>query len=90
MKKFTAPGGLIVYEATADDTRKLGGGGICDFCNKYSEKGYLIPVMNRYHCPACYEKYTKNSKAYPEDRRIEQKGERYFDSVFGIKEGLKW
>ena len=83
MKKFKAPGGLTAYEVTANDIKKLGGEGICDFCNEYSEIGYLIAVMNRYHCPKCYEEYDKNSKAYPEDKDIEEANEKYFDFVFG-------
>jgi len=84
LKKFKSKAGYTVYEATAKDTEKLGGCGICDSCSSYSEKGYLIPVMNHYHCPECFKEWDKRANYYPEDLAIEEKNEAYYDSVFGF------
>ena len=72
MKKIISKAGYIAYEATENDSRKLGGIGVCDFCGKHAVTGYLIPVMNAYYCPECYKSWDENSVMYPEDLHIEK------------------
>lgn len=84
MKKFISNAGYVVYEATANDTEKLGGCGICDFCGKHSPTGYLIPVLNAYYCPDCYKEWDKSSRMCPEDLHIERKRIAYYESVLDI------
>ena len=83
MKKFKSKVGLTIYEATADDTKKLGGRGICDWCGNHSKKGFLIAVLNSYYCPECYAKFDSSSKMYEEDLPVEKRHVAYFDTVFG-------
>jgi hypothetical protein len=84
MKKFKNKVGYVVYEATAEDIKKIGGFGICDSCNEHSQNGYLIPVMNRWFCPKCYEEWNSRARMYPEDLSIEAKNVAYYDKVFNI------
>jgi len=84
MKKFKSKAGHVVYEATSKDTEKLGGYGVCDYCGNYAEKGYLIAVLNSYYCPDCFKDWEKTARNYPEDRNIEKRREKYYDSVFFI------
>jgi hypothetical protein len=85
MKKFKSNAGYVVYEATAEDTEKLGGCGICDRCNEPAKNGYLIAVLNSYFCPECYEDWDNNSRMYEEDLPIEARRAAYYDKVFGLK-----
>ena len=39
MKKKALENGLIYYEATAEDTARLGGFGICDDCGSFAQNG---------------------------------------------------
>jgi len=85
MRKFLSKSGYVVYEATASDTEKLGGKGICDLCGSYSPTGYIVPVLNRYYCSRCYKSWDENTKMYPEDLLIEKKRIAYYDSVFSCQ-----
>lgn len=55
MKKFTTKQGYIAYACTAAETAYLGGMGICDDCGKSALSGFLVPVLNHYMCPDCFE-----------------------------------
>lgn len=81
MYKKKSPNGLIYYEATALETAYLGGFGICDDCGKYSETGYLVPVLNHYQCPCCFEEFIEFAKHYPEDDIYELETSLYFESM---------
>jgi hypothetical protein len=84
MKKFKSKVGWVVYEATAEDTLKLGGLGICDNCNNYSPTGYLVAILNSYLCPECYKKWDAGARFYPEDVPVEKQHIAYFDHVFKL------
>jgi hypothetical protein len=86
LKKFLSKAGLVVYEATANDTVKLGGAGICDHCNTYSQTGFLIAILSSYVCKSCYDEWNARSKKYSEDQPMEERKVIYFDSVFQIHE----
>lgn len=80
MKKINMACGHIAFEATALDTTFLGGRGICDDCGKFALRGYLVPVLNHYQCPACYEQFASVAKYYPEDRPYEDQVAAYYVS----------
>lgn len=86
MRKFLSKAGLVVYEAKAIDTEALGGAGICDHCNFYSDKGFLIAILNHYVCKECYEEWDKQSTYYPEDKPIEDKRVEFFDEFFNSRD----
>lgn len=65
--------GFIVIPLKAKDTTKIGGLGICDFCNNASLDGFLIPVLASWYCPKCKEEWEKRSIYYIEDKQYEEK-----------------
>ena len=83
MKKITLKSGHIAYETGRAECFLLGGLGICDECGKpppLGKKGYLVPVLNHYQCPDCFEDWTANAKFYPEDVPFEKRTAAYFES----------
>ncbi len=84
MIKTKSKAGLVVYEVTAEDIKKLGGHGICDHCNNYAKNGFLVAILNSYLCPSCYQKWDNQSQRYEEDIPIEKRREEYYDKVFGL------
>jgi len=89
MLKFKSKVGYLIYEATAADTEKLGGLGICDDCNNYSETGFLVAILNHYMCPKCYAEWNEGSRMYSEDLPVERKHESYYDWVFCDNSNLR-
>ena len=81
MKKITTPTGYIAYEATKEEIQLLGGYGICDECSKNTEKGYLVPVLNHYQCPECFESWSKTARYYPEDIPIQDRRAAYYERM---------
>ena len=71
MKKFTIPEGYIAYSCYAFETGFLGGMGICDDCGEFAPCGYLVPVLNHYMCPKCFQEWTSHNTFYLEDLPIE-------------------
>jgi len=80
MKKIKTAVGYTAYETTAIETTKLGGIGVCDECNKFAASGYLVPVLNHYQCPKCFDSWNKRAKYYQEDIEFETQTESYFES----------
>lgn len=64
MHKIKSKCGYTVYETTAFEVMRLGGIGVCDECNTASLNGYLVPVLNHYMCPSCYEECSKQYTRY--------------------------
>ncbi|MFZ7120720.1 MAG: hypothetical protein ACOWWH_07195 [Eubacteriaceae bacterium] len=87
MKKIKTKCGHIAYLTTRAEISKLGGFGICDSCNQEADAGYLIPVMNRWLCPACYKKWNERATFYLEDLPIEKKNADFYESMIPL-EGL--
>ena len=85
MRKFKSRVGYLIYEATAADTEKLGGFGICDNCSSYSETGFLVAVLNHYMCCECFAEWDNGSRMYLEDLHVERKREAYYDYIFDTK-----
>lgn len=85
--KFKSKAGWIIYSATAEDTKKLGGLGICDACDNFSDKCFLVAILNSYLCNECFDQWDKASMYYPEDEPIERRREAYYDAAFGIEGG---
>lgn len=82
--------GFIVYKMKGAETMKLGGCGVCDYCNNTSANGYLVAVLKSYYCEKCYRDWLKRAKYYEEDRRYELKYINYYDKIFKIKGELEW
>ena len=80
MKKTRTKCGYIAYAATADDTKKTGGMGICDYCGKEAGKGYLIPILSSYYCPECYSKWDESAVYYEEDIPVQDRTAAYYES----------
>lgn len=87
MRKFKLKCGYIAYEATIEEIALLGGFGICDECNNLAYAGYLVPVMNRYMCPDCFEEWAGSAIYYPEDIRIETMNAEYYESKIPMEGG---
>lgn len=84
MKKLKTRVGYIAYKVTRAEICKIGGFGICDTCNSTSESGYLVPVLNRWLCPTCYEDWESYATYYEEDIPIERKNSEYYERVLPI------
>lgn len=85
MRKIKSKCGYTVYEATAVETMRLGGIGVCDECNKGSIRGYLIPVLNRYMCPLCYEEWNNRAVYYAEDIPHEERVAGYYEKMIPME-----
>lgn len=84
-KKVDNPKGFLVIEISAAELfAKVGGYGICDFCNTPSKTGYYIAVINKWYCLECYSDFCKRSKRYDEDARIEEKNYERYAKMFGL------
>lgn len=86
MKKIDTKSGYIAYEATASETVLLGGCGICDDCGKGALNGYLVPVLNHYMCPDCFEDWQANAKYYPEDIPFEENRAYIYEAMIPMTE----
>ena len=84
MKKIATKVGYIAYEATQAEVRLLGSPGICDECSNNTPTGYLVPVLNHYQCPACFEDWSKKARYYPEDICIERRNAAYYESTIAL------
>jgi hypothetical protein len=81
MKKTLLPNGLIAYEVTAEEMELINSPDVCDECNEHAPAGYLIPVLNHYMCPKCFNDWSKRCHNYPRDRAIELKRAAYFEHM---------
>ena len=84
MKKMRLSNGLIAYKVTRAELYELGGVGVCDSCNALRSEGYLVPVLNRWMCLQCFDKWKARCVAYPEDACIEAKNCEYYESKIVI------
>ena len=50
----------------------FGGFGICDSCNRNSDEGYYVAVLNLWYCERCYQSFLETATNYPEDGNIEE------------------
>ncbi|MBQ9092266.1 MAG: hypothetical protein IJY52_08385 [Anaerotignum sp.] len=85
MKKTKLNCGHAAYEVSRVEVMRLGGFGICDNCNTTAETGYLVPVLNRWLCPKCYEEFNKSANFYQEDMWVEEKNCRYYESMIPME-----
>lgn len=65
--------GFLLIECTEIETQKIGGIGICDSCNKVSDKGIYISVLNSWYCMECFNDWHKGAIRYQEDIYIEKR-----------------
>ena len=85
MLKFRTRQGYVAYRCTASETALLGGMGVCDDCGKFSETGFLVPVLNHYMCPRCFEDWQNRGHYYPEDVPIEQRRAAYYENIIPME-----
>lgn len=86
MLKRKLKNGLTYYIVSAQELTKIGGMGICDHCNNYANAGYLIPVLNHWVCPECFEKWSSYAEHYDEDDEIEERNCRYYEKMIPLTE----
>lgn len=85
MLKFQTRQGYIAYRCTSEETTLLGGMGICDDCGEFSPNGFLVPVLNHYMCPHCFEDWQNRGRYYPEDIPIEHRHAAYFERMIPME-----
>lgn len=88
MRKITLDCGYIAYEVSSFETFLLGGAGICDHCNKHAVIGYLVPILNSWLCPQCFEEWKARAIYYPEDIWVEESNCRYYESLIPMDGGV--
>lgn len=81
MTKGKTKVGHIFFKTTSTECAKWGGFGICDECNQHSAEGYLVPVLNLWLCPKCFESWQKRAIYYSEDRSYEENKAQYYESI---------
>ena len=67
---------------------KYGGIGVCDRCNKISDRGYFVACLNDYLCESCFKEWLKDAINYKEDRSYEKKW--YNQTVSDLKKIGSW
>lgn len=81
MEKIKTKCGYIAYKATAIEMATIGGLGICDYCNTPSSEGYIIPVLNRWYCPECYDRWNNEAEFFEEDLEYEERTAKLYESL---------
>lgn len=84
MNKIRLKNGLTAYRTTALELVLIGGFGICDECNSRPPEGYLVPVLNHWMCPKCFDEWKDTGKYNPQDAPIEARNCRYYESKIPI------
>lgn len=85
MIKIKTKCGYIAYKVSREEIVSVGGFGICDHCNEPSKTGFLVPVLNHWICPKCYEEWNERAHFYPEDLWVEEKNCQYYESVIPVE-----
>lgn len=83
MKKFLSKQGYVVYKVRREQLAYIGGFGICDDCGSSPDFGYLVPILNHYQCPNCFEEWNNNHTYYPEDLWFEKKYVKIYEDYIG-------
>lgn len=65
--------GFKVLKMRLDEVNRVGGLGICDYCNTASLEGHYIAVLNMWYCPKCYNQWYLRAKYYKEDADVENR-----------------
>lgn len=81
MQKIRLKNGWYAYEVGAAEIVSMGGYGICDECGHTALRGYLVPVLNHWMCPQCFEEWKGQAKYYPEDEPFERRNMEYYESI---------
>lgn len=77
--------GFLVIEVSAEElSSKMGGYGICDFCNTPSDNGYFVSVLNQWLCSKCYNEWLKRAIRYPQDADIERRNFELFKEKLSL------
>lgn len=83
MKKFGSKQGYTVYKVRREQLALIGGLGICDECNDTPDFGYLVPVLNHYQCPKCFEEWNNNHSYYYDDIDFQNKYAKIYEDRIG-------
>lgn len=77
--------GFRVIEVTMTDIARIGGMGICDWCNgAIGKKGYYVAVLNSAMCEKCYNEWYERAVNYPEDGRVEAGNFLYMKNLLNL------
>ena len=74
--------GFKLLETTVVEIVQVGGIGICDYCNRGTDRGIYIAAMNNWYCPKCFEEWHNRAVRYEEDAKIEERNFLYYQKVF--------
>ena len=85
MIKLKTENGHIAYLTSMSDLCRIDSLGICDECGKPSLVGYLVPVLNHYQCPHCFDEWRADAKFYPEDTPVEKRRAQYYESCIPLE-----
>ncbi len=85
MIKIKLKNGYVAYKIKTTELIKLGGWGVCDYCNKTENVGYLIPVLNRWYCEACFRDWLRTSRFYPDDKPFENRNCKYYEHLIKVE-----
>lgn len=81
MIKFINKTGYTLYKVTSEECYSWGGLSVCDDCNDYSSEGYLVPVLNHFMCPDCYNDWNSRCKFYSSDVEFENSVIMYYENI---------
>lgn len=84
MKKFLSKQGYVIYKVRREQLALIGGLGICDECNERPEYGYLVPILNHYQCPNCFDEWNNNHTFYPDDIWFQDHNCEYYEAKIGL------
>ena len=85
MTKGKTKAGHIFYKTPSAECAKWGGVGICDTCNEHHDEGYIVPVLNEWLCPVCFNAWQERAIFYPEDSSYEASKAQYYESIVECK-----
>jgi hypothetical protein len=76
----------VINVSLSELHEKLGGLGICDWCNMASQEGYLVAVLNHWYCPKCYQEWIEDEDTirYEEDAPIENRNFERYKKIFNL------
>lgn len=82
MIKYKNKAGYTVYSVTSEECFSWGGFSICDDCGTLCPSGgYLVPVLNHFMCPSCFQEWNDSCKFYPEDSDFEFSICHYYEGI---------
>lgn len=89
MERFKVPCGWTAYFTPGFEVSLIGGFNICDNCGRFHPAGgFLVPVLNRWLCPNCFEVWSRRAKFYPSDVDFEAYYIKFYESRIPLNTAL--